>query len=193
MKRFVVLICALTMGILGANTVFANEFVRTNPEGVGIDGYSPVSYFDNQKAEKGSAEFAAEFEGVTYWLTDYSQMMKFTYNPKKYLPAHGGWCSLMLSGSGQRTPANPESWTMVDGELLLFWSGTFKDMEINGLSNWESKTEGSEKKASKRMKDANKTWEGILEGKKKGQIVLFNTGDGERISEDQLKKAKRNF
>ena len=169
------------------------ELLRLNPQGVAIDGYSPVSYFQRGKAEQGSAEFSASYKGATYWFTDARQVAMFNENPDQFLPAHGGWCSLMLSGSGQRTPANPESWVMVDGQLLLFWSGTFKDMEINGLKNWESKTKGSEKKALKRLATANKTWDAIIAGKKEGAIILFNEDDEGRVTPAQLLVAKKNF
>jgi len=56
-----------------------------------------------------------------------------------YRPAHGGWCSLMLSGSGNLTPADPETFKIVDGQLLLFWSGEFNGNAVDGLANWESK------------------------------------------------------
>lgn len=191
MKRFLPFL--LLLNSFGSLANEATTAIRLNPQGVAIDGYSPVSYFVNEKAEVGSPEFSADHAGATYWFTDAAQVELFEQDPEQYLPAHGGWCSLMLSGSGNRTAANPESWTMVDGQLLLFWSGTFNDMEINGLSNWGSKTQGKAKKESKRLKDANKTWAAIVDGKKKGQIVLFNETDGERMSAAQLESAKRSF
>ena len=117
------------------------ELSRQGPVGVAIDGYSPVSYFTDGASEKGSAEFEVSHNGTSYWLTSAEQVNTFKSNPDRYQPAHGGWCSLMLTGSGQLTPANPESFRIVDDRLLLFWSGDFKGQAIDGSRNWHSKFE----------------------------------------------------
>ena len=67
----------------------------------------------------------------------------------------------------------------------------FKDMEINGLSNWESKTGGNEKKELKRLATANKTWSKIVSGKKKAAIVLFNERDEGLIADHHQQFVKR--
>jgi hypothetical protein len=40
---------------------------------IGLDGYSPVSYVDLGRPEKGRAEFSAEHAGVKYYFTDQQQ------------------------------------------------------------------------------------------------------------------------
>ena len=87
-----------------------------------IQGYSPVSYFDKKKAEKGNAEFAVTHQGITYHFADAAQVEKFMADPDKYEPAHGGWCSLAMSGTkGNRVRANPKTFKIVDDKLLLFF------------------------------------------------------------------------
>ena len=138
-------------------------------------------------------EFQAEYEGVKYYLTDTEQLKMFNADPQSYLPAHGGWCSLMMSGSGNLTPANPESYKIVDGKLLLFWSGDYKGQAISGLSNWHSKTDGKAAKESKRLKKANKTWEKLVQGKNKPNVLVFSPADDDRLNQAQRKAARKQY
>ena len=86
--------------------------------GVAIEGYSPVSYFDG-RAERGSALFAVEHEGVTYHLTGSDQVAKFRRNPDKYVPAFGGWCAFGMSVE-DKFPVDPTCYLVADGRLYLF-------------------------------------------------------------------------
>ena len=157
------------------------ELARQGPDNVAIDGYSPVSYFTKDVAEKGSPEFAVTFEGVSYWLTDDAQAQAFGAAPERYAPAHRGWCSLMLTGSGNLAVANPESFKIVDDRLLLFWSGDFKGQAISGLQNWESKFD-DEAGEMQLLGKADKTWTKLLSGAKQEEVVFFNAGDMERVN-----------
>ena len=107
--------------------------------------------------------------GITYYLTSAEQAEAFEANPEAFEPAHGGWCSLMFSGSGNRTKANPESFKIVDGQLLLFWAGDYKGQYIDGAKNWETREDEAATLAK-----ANETWDKIKAGKKKSKIVSFN-------------------
>ena len=159
------------------------DLLRISDENVAIDGYSPVSYFQHGRAEQGSAEYNVQHEGITYFLTGLDQVEFFEADPGRYQPAHGGWCSLMLSGSGQRTPANPESFKIIDDKLLMFWHGDYNGQTISGLKNWASKTDNDPVKEMERLLDADKTWQKILEGRKDSPIVLFNERDKDRIGQ----------
>lgn len=186
----------LTLLILNVWTLgHASEatMTRTNAQGLGIDGYSPVSYFEHNRAELGSAEYEWSWDGVRYRFTSQNQLQQFKQNPEQYLPAHGGWCSLMLSGSGNLTPANPESFTIVDGQLLLFWQGEYKGQHISGLSNWKSKTKGKLKKARKRLNKANQTWDKIVAGQAQPKLLLFADSDRERLDARRLKQAQKAY
>ena len=144
------------------------ELYSLDENGVAVDGYSPVSYFERGKAERGSPDFAVTHEGITYYLTDAAQVESFERSPHSYEPAHGGWCSLMIAGSGNRTRANPESFKTVDGQLLLFWSGDYKGQFISGVRNWNSRDDEMAE-----LRKSNENWARILAGKKKSKIVTF--------------------
>jgi len=171
----------------------SHAMIQQNDQGVALDGYSPVSYFQRDKAEKGSADYTAMHQGVRYHLTDAEQLEMFNADPVRYVPAHGGWCSLMLSGSGNLTPANPHSYKIVDGQLLLFWSGDYKGQAVSGLSNWHSKTDSKANKESKRLHKANKAWEKIQKGKRTPHLLVFSPDDDGRLSAEQRAAAKKQY
>ena len=181
----------LIVGCTGEPSTYA-ELSRLGTDDVAIDGYSPVSYFSEGRAQQGSSSFAVHHAGVTYWLTDADQVAAFKADPNRYQPAHGGWCSLMLTGSGQMTPANPESFKIVDDRLLLFWSGDFNGMSIDGGKNWQSKFEDATGEAALLAK-ADKKWQALLSGTAAQKVVLFNEGDAERISEQRRASASTKY
>ena len=81
--------------------------LQANDDGVAILGYSPVSYFSVGKPELGDPAFAVEFGGVTYWLTNREQLEMFKQDPERYIPAHGGWCTLMMGRFREAHPWAP--------------------------------------------------------------------------------------
>ncbi len=194
------IVIALISALLLASALFAQagtprpmaDLIRIGSSGAALDGYSPVSYFTKGRAEQGVPEFAIDHEGVTYWLTDAGQVAQFTNNPQAYLPAHGGWCSLMLTGSGNMTPANPESFKIVQDRLLLFWSGDFKGQPVSGLRNWESKFDGPTGEA-KLLRKADRTWQALLAGKKREQVLFFNPGDLDRVNPNRRTAGKKQY
>ena len=165
------------------------EPVRENSNGIGIDGYSPVSYFTEGEPQLGQSEFSSEYEGVTYYFTSQSQVDLFEQEPTRYLPAHGGWCTLMMGGSGRRTPGHPESFVIIDDRLMLFWSGDTEETKGMGLTNWGSKTKGNEKRERKYIAKADRQWAEFLAGERKSRIFLYKPSDSHAVSEAQKESA----
>jgi len=193
MRRFgLVLLMVIAAGACAKEPRTTAEMSRQGPQNIAIDGYSPVSYFTKGQAEKGSPDFSISYEEQNYWLTDASQAEQFEANPEQYLPAHGGWCSLMLTGSGNLAVANPESFKIVDNRLLLFWSGEFKGQPIDGLSNWESKfPDGSGEE--KLLRKADRAWSKLLSGSMKEEIVFFNPDDLARVNDSRRSAGKKMY
>ena len=90
-----------------------------------IDGYSPVSYFTENKAEIGSVEFAVEHDGNIYYLTSRKQMEIFLKDPDKYQPRHRA-CPFSLA-YGMVLPLDPTNFKIVGDSLLLFHRSEEKD------------------------------------------------------------------
>lgn len=95
-----------------------------------IGGYSPVSYFTKNIAERGSAEFAVKHGGSTYYLTSAEQVELFTENPAKYRPRYKV-CPYSLTIGGA-VPLDPTNFKIVGGSLLLF----HKTEKSDGLKLW---------------------------------------------------------
>ena len=78
----------------------------------------------------------------------------------------------MMGGSGRRTPGHPESWSIVDNRLMLFWSGDTEETKGMGMQNWLSKTNGTTAGAQKVVANADHNWTRFLEGSRKSRIFL---------------------
>lgn len=104
----------------------------TTQNEIAIGGYSPVSYFENGKAEIGSPDHAVTHDGKVYHLTSDEQAKRFRANPDKYLPEHDGSCAYGAS-VGETFPVDPTNFKIVDGRLLLF----LKNDEVDARELWE--------------------------------------------------------
>ena len=87
-------------------------------DGAAIGGYDVVAYHTEGEPAKGSPEFSAEYQGVTWQFASASNRDLFAADPAKYAPAYGGWCSASAS-KGKKVPTKPEFWSIVDGRLYL--------------------------------------------------------------------------
>ena len=83
-----------------------------------IGGYSPVSYFTENRAERGYPEYAVSHQGMTYFLTSLEQVEIFKRDPEKYRPRHD-LCPYSLA-LGKQLPLDPTNFKIVGGSLLLF-------------------------------------------------------------------------
>jgi len=99
-----------------------------------IEGYDPVSYFDNKPLE-GKSDFKLTHKGVTYLFATPSNLAKFKANPDKFEPAYGGWCAYAMGETGEKVKIDPETFKIVDGKLNLFYNfwgtNTLKDWNKN--------------------------------------------------------------
>ena len=85
----------------------------------------PVSYFTENKAEKGKPEFSVEHDGTTYFLTSARQVELFNASPDKFEPRYKA-CPYSLA-YGMVLPLDPTNFKILGGELLLFHRSEEKD------------------------------------------------------------------
>lgn len=193
MQKFgLIVVVVIIVGACAKEPRTSAELSRHGPDSVAIDGYSPVSYFTEGVAQRGSPDFAVAFDGLSYWMTDPAQAQLFAADPERYVPAHRGWCSLMLTGSGNLAVANPESFKIVDDRLLLFWGGDFKGQTIDGLRNWESKFE-DQSGEMELLDKADQAWNKLLSGSKGEKVVFFNPGDADRVNSERRAAGKKMY
>ena len=123
-------------------------------QSVSIEGYSPVSYFTKNKAEKGLPEFAVTHKEKTYYLTSAEQVDIFKTNPDKYTPKFGRNCAFSLT-LGRKMSIDPTNFKVLGDFLLLF----HKSDEVNGLDQWN------------KAKDEKKL---VVEAEKQFTLLKFN-------------------
>ncbi len=119
MKHFgwLVALTAVLPGIfLSSPALSQTEAVTTQQPAIG--GYSPVSYFTENKAELGSPEFAVEYDGSVYYLSSQEQVDLFEANPDMYRPRYKS-CPYSLA-LGKVLPLDPTNFKIVGNNLLLF-------------------------------------------------------------------------
>ncbi len=108
------------------------EIAAVTPE---IEGYSPVSYFTKNLAEKGNQQFMVEYKSKSYYLTTARQAEIFKQDPEKYVPLFGGFCPYSLT-LGRQVAIDPTNFKIVGGVLLLF----HKSEEMDGLKRWNKES-----------------------------------------------------
>lgn len=87
--------------------------------GAAISGFDTVAFHTQGAPVPGSAQFSAEYQGVTWHFASATNRDLFAANPAKYAPAYGGWCSAGAS-KGKKIATKPaEYWAVVDGQLYL--------------------------------------------------------------------------
>ena len=125
--------------VLVALPVQAGGVIHTS-WGKAIDGYDPVAYFaiGGGKPAKGSKEREVAFRGVRYRFATVKNRELFLAAPERYEPAYGGWCAYAMA-SNDKTEANPESFLIENGRLLVFYDGFWGDTRKSWLKETGSK------------------------------------------------------
>jgi YHS domain-containing protein len=121
-----------------------NFNIRKN---VAIEGYDPVSYFDNNPAE-GDPKLPFTHKGVTYQFSSVANLARFKANPEKYEPAYGGWCAFAMGETGEKVKVDPETFKIADGRLFLFYNFWGN----NTLSDWNKAEKSLRAKADQNWK-----------------------------------------
>lgn len=143
MKKFILLFVAFTVTSINGQTNQKN--------GIAIQGYDPVAYFESSKAIKGRKEISTSFNGVTYQFISEDHKALFLKNPAYYEPQFGGYCAFGMS-NGYKAPIQPEAFTVVDDKLYLNYNLEVKEMWL--------------KEQAERIKKAEVNWEKIKKEKK---------------------------
>jgi YHS domain-containing protein len=132
------------------NAVASHEF-NTNKNGVILEGYDVVSYFQSTTPKKGNSNFQTKIENVTYWFSSEENKNIFLKDPKKYEPAFGGWCAYAVADSKSKVEVDPKSFVIQNGRLLVFYDGLFGDTR----KKW---TTTKNKDANAYLKEADSNW-----------------------------------
>ena len=97
-RRILVGIMLILGSSYGALDVYAqssgDESQHSGPDAkVAIQGYSPVSYFENALPEKGSPKYEVTYKDRIYWLTSPSQVRLILHYVQCTIHQNGDWLS----------------------------------------------------------------------------------------------------
>ena len=123
--------------------------------GLAIGGYDAVSYFETNKAVKGSNQISVVWNGSTYYFVSTENKNIFEANPEKFLPQYEGYCALAVS-YGKKISIDPETFKISDGKLYLFFHGESGGRKINSIETWNRNESRLLKKADQLWPDVKK-------------------------------------
>jgi YHS domain-containing protein len=121
-------------------------------DGIAIQGYDPVAYFNSNKAIEGKKQFAHQQDGITYYFSSQANKDAFVKEPAKYEPQYGGWCAYAMGETGEKVEIDPETFKVLDGKLYLFYNSVFN----NTLPKWNKNESNLKGKADKNWKSIDK-------------------------------------
>ena len=99
---------------------------------IAIQGYDPVSYFQEGKPRKGDKQFAYSYGNITYFFSSKANLETFKKNPMAYEPQFGGWCAYAMGKTGDKVEVDPKTFKIIGGKLYLFYHTLFN----NTLDAW---------------------------------------------------------
>jgi hypothetical protein len=111
--------------------------------GLALDGYDVVAFFEGQGAVPGRQEFALMWKGVFWRFTSSGNQAQFEANPRAYAPVFGGYCAYAVS-QGYLAHGDPRLWRIEDGELFLLnnasveaiWQAAEPELMQAARGNW---------------------------------------------------------
>jgi YHS domain-containing protein len=110
---------ALTLAAGPLSAQFQDRSPVSDDEAPAIEGYSPVSYFEVGRPQKGSPAYSSTYRGKEYWFTSAEQLARFEADPSAYAPVFPDHCPYSLS-LGRAVAVDPTNFKIVGGNLLLF-------------------------------------------------------------------------
>jgi hypothetical protein len=87
--------------------------------GLAIEGYDPVAYFADARAEPGRPDFEASEAGAVWRFRNQGNRASFVAHPEIYGPQFGGYDPTDLA-RGVTYAGNPRFWLVVGQRLYLF-------------------------------------------------------------------------
>ena len=126
---------ALSLVAAGTSTAGATSW-NTNDNGVVLDGYDVVAYFNEDRAVKGRYDLNAEHDGVRFHFSSRENLAAFQEDPGKYTPKFGGFCAFGVAANEAKVPTNPTTFKIYNGELLLFFNDVYQGKKVNTKVLW---------------------------------------------------------
>ncbi len=114
---FSVLLVAASVAVAGNHqNVTAGLTLAGAP--LAIHGYDPVAFHTDGKAMLGNAKHTAVNDGAAYRFVNEANQKLFEKDPRKYLPAYGGFCAYGVA-LGAKFDGDPRVFEVVDHTLYF--------------------------------------------------------------------------
>lgn len=140
----------LAVALFSVTATFAQAAINSE-NGIAIDGYDVVSYFDGT-AKKGNNALSSMYKGTTFYFSAKNNLEKFKSTPEKFIPSYGGYCAYAVAVKGKKVSVNPETFEIRDGKLLLFYN----KRSTNTLELWQNEN------PEELVKKADTNWKKIV-------------------------------
>jgi hypothetical protein len=141
MKKFMLVVVALLVIVVAfASVKIVSPHIwglwgTTNTtEGVALNGFDAVSYFEANGPQAGSEEFSTVHADATWLFASSENRDLFTADPERYSPHFGGFCAFAASKGFTAHPA-PEAWHIEDGALYVFADENVRDDWVAEIPN----------------------------------------------------------
>jgi len=115
-----------------------NHGLVYHENGVAINGYDPVAYFEQGEPREGIKEVNSSYGGFIYYFTNSKNKVLFDEEPEKYLPLYGGWCAYAIADAATLMSPDPNLWKIQDGKLILFYDDWSSQFSKSLLEKWNS-------------------------------------------------------
>lgn len=112
-------LAALVFSGTAATAATTERVVVNRYTGLAIEGYDPVAYFVDARAEVGRPDFEASEAGAVWRFRNEGNRASFVANPEIYGPQFGGYDPIDL-GRGVTYAGNPRFWLISGQRLYLF-------------------------------------------------------------------------
>ena len=136
MKKINILLAVLVFTVACSSGSDAPKDEVYNVEGIAIDGYDPVAYFEQGEARKGIKNESVDYQGLKYYFSSTKNRVLFEESPEKYLPAYGGWCAYAIAEASKKMEPDPTMWQIEGGELQLFYDDWMTNLTGNLKDTW---------------------------------------------------------
>ncbi len=123
------------------------QSVNVDAQGVALEGHDPVAFFTDQKPVKGVPSIKTTAEEATYYFANAANLEAFKAEPKKYLPAYGGFCAYGVA-KGSKVKVQIDTWQVTDGKLYLNYDQGVKTKFNKDVPGFVVKANGNWPKVS---------------------------------------------
>jgi hypothetical protein len=110
---------AVLAGFPSAAAQTTERVIVNRYTGLAIEGYDPVAYFADARAELGRQDFEASQAGAVWRFRNEGNRASFVAHPEIYGPQFGGYDPIDLA-RGVTYAGNPRFWLIVKQRLYLF-------------------------------------------------------------------------